>query len=167
MAKKIHRRLKPLITSTNSGREGTLAVFNGGSGSDRSQAARKVARSLQAPLVWVDVSQLQGATIGETEKNLEQILDTIEQEQWVLFLDEADALFGKRTQIRDAHDRYSNENKDFLIDRLRNASGLVILSMETDVKREDRYDHLITFPLQKRWWRWDRLWSALPGLGSR
>lgn len=66
--------------------------------------------------------------IGETEKNLSKVFELAENKDWILFFDEADALFGKRTNVKDAHDRYANQEVAFLLQRVENYPGLVILS---------------------------------------
>ena len=76
----------------------------------------------------IDLSILISKYIGETEKNLSQIFDRAENKNWILFFDEADALFGKRTQIEDAHDRYANQEISYLLQRIENYNGLVILA---------------------------------------
>jgi len=75
----------------------------------------------------IDLSQLANHYIGETEKNLEQIFKTAEQKDWILFFDEADALFGKRTGVADAHDRYANQEVSYLLRRLESYSGFLLI----------------------------------------
>ena len=91
-------------------------------------AAQVIARSLQLTLVRVDLSQVVSKYIGETEKNLEKVFIDAEATGALLFFDEADALFGKRTQVSDAHDRYANLETAFLLQRLESHPGIVILA---------------------------------------
>lgn len=71
----------------------------------------------------IDLSRVVSKYIGETEKNLSRLFDKAEDKSWVLFFDEADALFGKRTDIRDAHDKYANQEVAYLLQRIENYRG--------------------------------------------
>ena len=75
----------------------------------------------------IDLSQVTSKYIGETEKNLERIFNKAESKNWILFFDEADALFGKRTEIKDSHDRYANQEVSYLLSRLENYQGVVLI----------------------------------------
>jgi SpoVK/Ycf46/Vps4 family AAA+-type ATPase len=91
--------------------------------------------------------------IGETEKNLAGLFDRAEHKEWILFFDEADALFGKRTQVRDAHDRYANQEVSFLLQRIETYNGLVILASNlanhVDEAFARRFEHLVHFPMPR------------------
>jgi SpoVK/Ycf46/Vps4 family AAA+-type ATPase len=87
-----------------------------------------LAHSLSVDLLYVDISRVVSKWIGETEKNLAAIFETAERAQAVLFFDEADALFGKRTEVSDAHDRYANLETAYLLSRLERFEGLAILA---------------------------------------
>jgi SpoVK/Ycf46/Vps4 family AAA+-type ATPase len=76
----------------------------------------------------VDLSMIESKYVGETEKNLEQLFAEAENKNWVLFFDEADALFGKRTEVKDAHDRYANMDTAYLLQKIEDHNGLVILA---------------------------------------
>ena len=76
----------------------------------------------------VDLSKLAGKYIGETEKNLSAVFKEAEQKNWVLFFDEADALFGKRTTVKDSHDRYANREIKFIWDKLEKFPGIILLA---------------------------------------
>ncbi len=76
----------------------------------------------------IDLSQVVSKYIGETEKNLARIFESAESKNWILFFDEADALFGKRTNVRDAHDKYANQEVSYFLQRIENYDGVVILS---------------------------------------
>ena len=101
----------------------------------------------------IDLSMIVSKYIGETEKNLSNIFDKAENKSWILFFDEADALFGKRTNINDSHDRYANQEISFLLQRIENYNGLVVLS--TNLKRNideaftRRFQSIIHFPSPK------------------
>jgi hypothetical protein len=75
----------------------------------------------------VDLSQLVNKYIGETEKNLDEIFNMAQQKDWILFFDEADALFGKRTQVNDAHDKYANQEVSYLLQRIESYQGTLLI----------------------------------------
>ena len=110
------------------GRSGIVALFVGSSVAGKTMAAEALANDLGRPLYRVDLSAVRSKYIGETEKNLAQLFDEAERSQAILFFDEADALFGKRSEVKDAHDRYANFDVAYLIKRLESFNGLAILS---------------------------------------
>jgi hypothetical protein len=107
---------------------GLTALFSGPSGTGKTMAAQIIARDLGVELCRVDLAKTVSKYIGETEKNLERIFDAAEQASAVLLFDEADALFGKRTEVKDAHDRYANVEVAFLLQRMESYRGLAILT---------------------------------------
>ncbi|MGD9851828.1 MAG: ATP-binding protein [Nitrospirales bacterium] len=107
--------------------EGTLALFSGPKGTGKTMAAQTVARELGFSIYRVALSQVASKYIGETEKNLARLLETAEKKKAVLLFDEADALFGKRTAVKDSHDRYANLEVSHWLERLKSYPGLVIL----------------------------------------
>ena len=107
---------------------GVVALFTGGARPPKLVAAQVLAGRLGAELVNVDVAALISQYIGETEKNLSRLFAAAEESDTVLFLDEADALFGERTDEKDAHGRYQNQEVDYLLGRIEGYSGLVILA---------------------------------------
>ena len=110
------------------GDRGVLSVFCGPSGTGRTMAARLLARSLKLPLMQVNLGHAASKYIGETEKNLRSVLDAASGTPSVLFFDEADALFGKRTNVKDSHDRYANIETADLLKMLEKTEGVVVLS---------------------------------------
>ena len=90
--------------------------------------SRWMAARFQLDLYRVDLSLLVNKYIGETEKNLEKVFRNAENKNWILFFDEADALFGKRTNVKDAHDRYANQEVSFLLQRIEKFEGLVLIA---------------------------------------
>lgn len=100
----------------------------GSSKTARLAAARKLAAKSGTRLGHVDISRVVSKYIGETEKNLGRVFDRAESRGWILFFDEADALFGKRTGVKDAHDRYANMEVGYLLERLAAYPGLVLLA---------------------------------------
>jgi hypothetical protein len=107
---------------------GTTALFAGPSGTGKTLAAEVIAGALDLDLVVVDVAQVVSKYIGETEKNLAKLFDAAEDSSSVLVFDEADTLFGRRTEIRDSHDRYANLEVGYLLQRMESFRGLAILT---------------------------------------
>lgn len=105
-------------------------ILTTASGMNRQAAAEAVARQMGRPLVSVDLAKLVSPYIGETEKNLDRALATAEASGAVLFFDEADALFGKRSEVKDSHDRYANIEVNYLLQRLDAYGGVVLLASE-------------------------------------
>ena len=107
---------------------GIAALFHGPSGTGKTLAAEVIARRLGFDLVRVDLSQIVSKYIGETEKNLARVFDAADRGGCVLLFDEADALFGKRSEVRDSHDRYANIEVGYLLQRIEAFRGLAILT---------------------------------------
>ncbi|MGB5710831.1 MAG: ATP-binding protein [Waterburya sp.] len=99
----------------------------------------------------VDISMVVSKFIGETEKNLANLFARAENKDWILFFDEADALFSKRTNVRDAHDKYANQEVSYLLQRVENYDGLVILASNFKSKIDEaflrRFQSIVHFPL--------------------
>lgn len=130
---------------------GVRMLFSGPPGTGKSLAAAALATAAQTDLMVVDVSRLVSKWLGETEKNLAAIFDAAERTRAVLLLDEADALFGTRTEITDAHDRYANLETAYLLQRVERFDGLVVLTsnlrQNIDPAFTRRLDFVIDFPL--------------------
>jgi SpoVK/Ycf46/Vps4 family AAA+-type ATPase len=112
---------------------GVAALFCGPSGTGKTMAALAIAHALQTETYVVDLSRVVSKYIGESEKNLDAVFGDAERAGAVLLFDEADALFGKRSEIKDAHDRYANIEVAYLLQRMEAFSGLAILT--TNFKR--------------------------------
>lgn len=110
------------------GARGVRLLFAGPPGTGKTLSAEVLANALKVDLLVVDLSQVVSKWIGETEKNLSAVFDAAERGQAALFFDEADALFGKRTEVVDAHDRYANLETAYLLTRLEQFEGLAILA---------------------------------------
>ncbi len=106
----------------------TLALFSGPASTGKTLAAEALAARLNLPAWRIDLSQVVSHYIGETEKNLARVFDRAGSGRAVLFFDEADALFGKRTNVGDAHDRYANVEIAYFLQRLEAVTGVVILA---------------------------------------
>ncbi len=107
---------------------GISALFVGGSGTGKTMAAEVLARELRLDLYRIDLSSVVSKYIGETEKNLRRVFDAAEESGTILLFDEADALFGKRTVVKDSHDRYANIEVSYLLQRMEAYRGLAILT---------------------------------------
>jgi SpoVK/Ycf46/Vps4 family AAA+-type ATPase len=107
---------------------GVTALFAGPSGTGKTMAAQVLARSLELDLFRVDLASVVSKYIGETEKQLATVFEEAERSHVLVFFDEADALFGQRTKVHDAHDRYANIEVDYLLQRLETFRGVAILA---------------------------------------
>jgi hypothetical protein len=107
---------------------GISVLFAGGSGMGKTMAAEVIANELRLDLYCIDLSGVINKYVGETEKNLRRVFDAAERSGAILFFDEADALFGTRTEVRDSHDRYANIEVNYLLQRMESYSGLAILA---------------------------------------
>ncbi|MEV5674936.1 ATP-binding protein [Streptomyces sp. NPDC052179] len=129
---------------------GVTALFAGGSGTGKTLAAEVMARELGLDLFIIDLSQVVSKYIGETEKNLRKVFDAAEQGGALLLFDEADALFGKRSEVKDSHDRYANLEVSYLLMRMEAYRGLAILTtnmkqaLDTAFMRRIRF--VVDFP---------------------
>ncbi|MGH8051474.1 MAG: ATP-binding protein [Arenimonas sp.] len=142
---------------------GLSVMFCGPSGTGKTMAAEAIAEELQLPMFRIDLSQVVNKYIGETEKNLKKVFDAAEESDCVIFFDEADALFGKRTSVKDAHDRFANIEISYLLERMERLKGIAILATN---RRKDldeaflrRLRFLVEFPLpgeeeRARLWRY-------------
>ncbi len=108
--------------------KGIGALFAGESGTGKTMAAEVIANALQLDLYRIDLSAVVSKYIGETEKNLRRLFDAAEDGGAILFFDEADALFGKRSEVKDSHDRYANIEINYLLQRMEAYHGLAILA---------------------------------------
>jgi AAA+ superfamily predicted ATPase len=109
-------------------RTGYRALFYGPPGTGKSLTAAILGKNYNLPVYRIDLSQVVSKYIGETEKNLSKLLDVAEHKNWVLFFDEADSLFTKRTEVNDSKDKYANQGTSYLLQRLEEYDGLVILA---------------------------------------
>ena len=129
---------------------GVSALFSGVSGTGKTMAAEILANELHLDLYGVDLAGVVSKYIGETEKNLRRIFDAAERSGAILFFDEADALFGKRTEVKDSHDRFANIEINYLLQRMEEYRGLSILATnrKSDVDRAflRRIRFLVDFP---------------------
>ena len=108
--------------------KGVAALFSGPSGTGKTMAARAIGHSLERSVFSVDLSRVVSKYIGETEKNLDAVFIEAERAGAILLFDEADALFGRRSEVKDAHDRYANIETAYLLQRMEAFTGLAILT---------------------------------------
>jgi len=129
---------------------GVSALFAGASGTGKTMAGEVLANELGLDLYRIDLSQVVSKYIGETEKNLRRVFDAAESGGAILLFDEADALFGKRTEVRDSHDRYANIEVSYLLQRMEAYRGLAVLTTNMkeaiDAAFLRRLRFVITFP---------------------
>ena len=130
---------------------GYKALFYGPPGTGKTFTATLLGKQFQKEVYRIDLSQVVSKYIGETEKNLEKVFQKAENKNWILFFDEADALFGKRTSISSAHDRYANQETAYLLQRIEDFDGLVILA-SNDKSNIDpaflrRFNAIVHFPV--------------------
>jgi AAA+ superfamily predicted ATPase len=145
---------------------GINALFAGDSGTGKTMAAEVIANELDLHLYRIDLSAVVSKYIGETEKNLRKLFDAAEQGGAILFFDEADALFGKRSEVKDSHDRYANIEINYLLQRMEAFSGLAILATNMKSALDEafmrRLRFIVNFPFpgpaeRRQMWR-----KALP-----
>ncbi|MGH2692775.1 MAG: ATP-binding protein, partial [Actinomycetota bacterium] len=158
-----------LAAGSSKGR-GVTALFTGESGTGKTISAEVLAADLGLDLYVIDLSTVVDKYVGETEKNLERIFVEAERLNGVLLFDEADAIFGKRSDVRDAHDRYANVETAYLLQRLERFEGVAILTTNLRANLDEaftrRIDVIVTFPMpeeeeRRRLWRL-HLGSFLP-----
>ncbi len=132
---------------------GYRALFYGPPGTGKTLTATLLGKYTGKDVFRIDLSRVVSKYIGETEKNLAKLFDKAENKNWILFFDEADALFGKRTGIRDAHDKYANQEVAYLLQRVEGYAGLVILATNQrdniDEAFTRRFQSIIHFPLPR------------------
>ena len=124
---------------------GVVALFAGPSGTGKTLAAEVVAGELGLDLYKVDLSAVVSKYIGETEKNLARIFDEAATSNAILFFDEADALFGKRTEVSDAHDRYANIETSYLLQKMDSYDGVVILASNLRQNLDEAFTRRLRF----------------------
>jgi len=146
---------------------GISALFAGPSGTGKTMAAEVLANDLRLDLYRIDLSQVVSKYIGETEKNLRRVFDTAEASNAVLLFDEADALFGKRSEVKDSHDRYANIEISYLLQRMEAYRGLAILTTNMQEAIDPaflrRIRFIVRFPMPDQVQRleiWRRIFPA-------
>jgi hypothetical protein len=151
-----HRKLKP----------GYKSLFYGPPGTGKTLVACLIGKLCTMDVYRIDLSMIVSKYIGETEKNLEKVFQMAENKNWILFFDEADALFGKRSSVSDAHDRYANQETAYLLQRLEDFNGIVILASNLKSNIDEafarRFQSVIYFPVpqsEERLKLWEQSFS--------
>ncbi len=143
-------------------RPGYRALFYGPPGTGKTMTACLLGKSTGRDVYKVDLSLIVSKYIGETEKNLAKVFDQAQHKGWILFFDEADALFGKRSETKDAHDRYANQEVSFLLQRIETFDGIAILASNQRHNLDEaftrRFESVIFFPIPRTEERL-RLWQ--------
>jgi SpoVK/Ycf46/Vps4 family AAA+-type ATPase len=144
--------------------KGLNTLFCGSSGTGKTMAAGILARELGLDLYKIDLSTVVSKYIGETEKQLSQIFREAGSSNAILFFDEADALFGKRSEVKDAHDRYANVEVAYLLQKMEEYEGVVILATNFRKNMDDaftrRMHHIVEFPFPDAEYR-ERIWKSI------
>jgi ATP-dependent 26S proteasome regulatory subunit len=147
--------------------KGLNMLFAGPSGTGKTMAAEVMAHELGLDLYKIDLSTVVSKYIGETEKNLSRIFDEAATANAVLFFDEADALFGKRSEVRDSHDRYANIEINYLLQKMEQYEGTVILATNLRKNMDDAFVRRIQFTIEfpfpgfgQRLAMWQKVWPA-------
>jgi AAA+ superfamily predicted ATPase len=132
---------------------GYRVLFTGPPGTGKTMTATLIGKSTNLNVFRIDLSMVVSKYIGETEKNLSTLFEKARHKNWILFFDEADALFGKRTNVRDAHDKYANQEVSFLLQQIENYPGLTILATNFKSNIDEaftrRFHSIIEFSLPK------------------
>ncbi len=146
---------------------GISVLFSGPSGTGKTMAAEILAKNLNLDLFRIDLAGVVSKYIGETEKNLRKVFDAAETSGAILFFDEADALFGKRTEVKDSHDRYANIEVNYLLQRMEDYRGLAILATNRKSALDQaflrRLRFLVEFPFpdaDSRWRIWEKVFPS-------
>jgi hypothetical protein len=131
-------------------KKGYRALFYGPPGTGKTLTAGILGNEMGKDVYKIDLSMVVSKYIGETEKNLEMLFARAEDKGWILFFDEADAIFGKRTSVRDAHDKYANQEVSYLLQRIEDYNGLIILATNMKSNIDDafmrRFNATLRFP---------------------
>ena len=134
-------------------RPGYRCLFHGPPGTGKTMTATLIGKATGRPVYRIDLSMVVSKYIGETEKNLARVFDGAQSRGWILFFDEADALFGKRGETKDAHDRYANQEVSFLLQRIETFDGIAILASNLrgniDSAFARRFESIVHFPMPR------------------
>ncbi|HEY2722839.1 MAG TPA: ATP-binding protein [Chitinophagaceae bacterium] len=132
-------------------REGFRVLFYGPPGTGKTLVANLLGNETGKDVYKIDISMVVSKYIGETEKNLELLFARAQEKDWILFFDEADAIFGKRTGVRDAHDKYANQEVSYLLQRIEDFDGLIILATNMKSNIDDafirRFNDIVKFTM--------------------
>ncbi len=152
LSKDCQRQLNTVIRLAKAwgGGKGFQVLFHGESGTGKTMAASVLAGQLGLPLFSVDLSRIFDKYIGETEKHIEEVFRVAERNRYLLFFDEADAVFTKRTAVKDSHDRYANVSAAYLLQRMEEYEGILILATNLKDHFDDAFVRRIRFVVKFR-----------------
>lgn len=152
LSEECRRQLETVIELAKgwTGRQGLHLLFHGSSGTGKTMAASILAKRLHLPLFKVDLSQIFDKYIGETEKHMDEIFHTAQKNHYLLFFDEADALFSKRTGIQDARDKYANVSTSYLLQRIEEYDGMLIMATNLLNHFDDAFVRRVRFVIKFR-----------------
>ncbi len=152
---------------------GYRVLFYGPSGTGKTLTASLLGKTVKRPVYRIDLSMVVSKYIGETEKNLAKVFERAEKNQWILFFDEADALFGKRTKTTSSNDRHANQEVAYLLQRIEDFSGMIILATNLQNNLDDaftrRFQSMIPFSLpdkKERLLLWKQIFTPEFGLSA-
>ena len=153
---------------------GFRSLFHGPPGTGKTLTASLIGKRTHRPVYRIDLSMIVSKYIGETEKNLANVFDQAEHKDWILFFDEADAIFGKRTVASSSHDRYANQEVSFLLQRIEGFPGMVILATNFKTNMDEafmrRFQSMIHFPkpdAEQRLALWEKAFGRGVPLGDQ
>ncbi|NCR09317.1 MAG: ATP-binding protein [Microcystis aeruginosa LG13-11] len=153
--------------------KGLNALFSGSPGTGKTMAAEVIAKELHLDLYKIDLSQVVSKYIGETEKNLERIFTAAQSANAILLFDEADALFGKRSEVKDAHDRYANLEIAYLLQKMEEYEGVTLLTTNLRQNLDEAFTRrirfIVEFPFPEADYRlqiWRRIWPKQTPLAA-
>ena len=145
---------------------GYRTLFYGPPGTGKTLTATLLGKQFEKDVYRIDLSQIVSKYIGETEKNLEKIFKKAENKNWILFFDEADALFGKRSNVQNAHDKYANQEVSYLLQRVEDFTGLIILASNYKSNIDQafirRFNSVIHFPMPNATERYQIWKTSMP-----
>ncbi|MGB3463632.1 MAG: ATP-binding protein [Cyclobacteriaceae bacterium] len=160
-------KLKDLVAVRKYVKPGFRCLFYGPPGTGKTLTASLIGKETDRDVYRIDLSMIVSKYIGETEKNLSRVFDYAEKRNWILFFDEADALFGKRTQTNSANDRFANQEVAYLLQRIEDFPGIVILASNLKSNLDEafarRFQAMIYFPMPdiaQRLTLWENMFSS-------
>jgi SpoVK/Ycf46/Vps4 family AAA+-type ATPase len=146
-------QIRKIVRGIRKNKSGYRALFCGPQGSGKTLAASLLGKETGNEVYRIDLSMVISKYIEETEKNLSKVFSQAENKNWILYFDEADDLFGKRSDIHDAHDNYANQEVAFLLRRIESYNGLVIVAINShrniDEAFAKRFQSIVNFPMPR------------------